>query len=35
VMNALPQLDPNAPTEAEIAARAARRARRWSRKAAA
>ena len=35
VMNALPQLDPNAPTEAEIAAKAARRARRWSRKAAA
>ncbi len=32
VMNALPQLDPNAPTEAEIAAsRAARRARRWGR----
>jgi two-component system cell cycle sensor histidine kinase PleC len=31
VMNALPQLDPNAPTEAELAAKAARRAKRWSR----
>jgi two-component system cell cycle sensor histidine kinase PleC len=35
VMNALEPLDPNAPTEAEIAAKAARRARRWSRRAAA
>ena len=35
VMNALPQLDPNAPTEQELAAKAARRAKRWGRKAAA
>jgi len=35
VMNALPQLDPNAPTEAELAAKAARRAKRWTRKEAA
>ena len=32
VMNALPQLDPDAPTETELAAKAERRARRWSRK---
>jgi two-component system cell cycle sensor histidine kinase PleC len=35
VMNALPQLDPNAPSEAELAAKQARRARRWNRRAAA
>ena len=32
VMNALPQLDPDAPTETELAAKAERRAKRWSRK---
>jgi two-component system, cell cycle sensor histidine kinase PleC len=32
VMNALPHLDPNGPSEAEIAARAARRARLWAKK---
>jgi two-component system cell cycle sensor histidine kinase PleC len=36
VMNALPQLDPNAPSEAELNAKAAaRRSRRWSRRVAA
>jgi two-component system cell cycle sensor histidine kinase PleC len=35
VMNALPHLDPNGPSEAEIAAKAARRARIWKRKPAA
>ncbi len=32
VMNALPQLDPNAPSEAELAAKAEARAKRWGRK---
>jgi two-component system, cell cycle sensor histidine kinase PleC len=35
VMNALPQLDPNAPPEPTAEEIAARRARRWGRKAAA
>jgi len=32
VMNALPQLDPDAPTEAEFKAKQASRAKRWSRR---
>ena len=35
VMNALPSLDPDAPTAAELAAKAAQRAKRWGRKRAA